>query len=66
MLIFAQVFLTLGVFAPQAAGEMHSGVLLPNGREFVSWEQSPVDEFILATLQTKKLTPSPRADKVTL
>ena len=39
VLIFAQVFLTLGVFAPQAAGEMHSGVLLPNGREFVSWEQ---------------------------
>ncbi len=30
------------------------------------WAQTPVDDFILATLMTKDLTPSPRADKVTL
>src|SRR5579859_3924455 len=30
------------------------------------WAQTPVDNFILATLQTKGLTPSPQADKVTL
>jgi hypothetical protein len=30
------------------------------------WIQDPVDNFILATLQSKGLTPSPRADKVTL
>ena len=30
------------------------------------WAQSPVDEFILAKLQEKGLTPSPLADKVTL
>jgi hypothetical protein len=30
------------------------------------WAQTPVDNFILATLQAKGLTPSPQADKVTL
>ncbi|MDB6020959.1 MAG: Planctomycete cytochrome, partial [Pedosphaera sp.] len=30
------------------------------------WEQTPVDNFILAGLLDQKLTPSPRADKVTL
>ena len=30
------------------------------------WAQTPVDNFILAKLLDQKLTPSPRADKVTL
>jgi Protein of unknown function (DUF1553)/Protein of unknown function (DUF1549)/Planctomycete cytochrome C len=30
------------------------------------WAQTPIDNFILAALATNNLTPSPRADKVTL
>ncbi len=30
------------------------------------WVQSPIDQFILAKLESKSLTPSPRADKRTL
>ena len=30
------------------------------------WVQSPLDQFVLAGLESKKLTPSPRADKRTL
>ena len=30
------------------------------------WVQTPIDNFILATLSAKGLTPAPRADKVTL
>jgi Protein of unknown function (DUF1553)/Protein of unknown function (DUF1549)/Planctomycete cytochrome C len=31
-----------------------------------SWQQSPVDSFVLASLEAARLTPSPRADRRTL
>ncbi len=39
---------------------------VPQPEDPGNWAQTPVDEFVLATLSAKGLTPSPRADKVTL
>ncbi|HYV31913.1 MAG TPA: DUF1549 domain-containing protein, partial [Candidatus Binatia bacterium] len=39
---------------------------VPEVKDPQSWMQNPVDHFILAGLQSKGLTPSPKADKVTL
>ncbi|HZQ48274.1 MAG TPA: DUF1549 domain-containing protein, partial [Verrucomicrobiae bacterium] len=39
---------------------------VPEPEDAQQWAQTPVDKFILATLLTKNLTPSPRTDKVTL
>jgi Protein of unknown function (DUF1553)/Protein of unknown function (DUF1549)/Planctomycete cytochrome C len=39
---------------------------IPEVQDAQNWAQTPIDKFILATLSTKQLTPSPKADKVTL
>ncbi len=39
---------------------------VPEPEDAEHWARTPVDKFILATLQTKGLTPSPQTDKVTL
>ncbi|MDB6016991.1 MAG: Protein of unknown function (DUF1553)/Protein of unknown function (DUF1549)/Planctomycete [Pedosphaera sp.] len=39
---------------------------IPQPEDPQHWAQTPIDNFILATLTTKELTPAPRADKVTL
>ncbi len=39
---------------------------IPQVADPAHWVQTPVDSFVLATLTAKGLTPSPRADKVTL
>ena len=39
---------------------------VPQPEDSRHWTQTPVDNFILATLLTKSLAPAPQADKVTL
>ena len=39
---------------------------VPAPEDASGWAANDVDKFILAAMQTKKLSPSPRADKVTL
>jgi hypothetical protein len=39
---------------------------VPEPEDTEHWAQTPVDKFILATMLTKGLTPSPRTDRVTL
>jgi hypothetical protein len=37
--LFVQTLAVLSLFLTQAAGEVHTGILLPDGREFFTWEQ---------------------------
>ncbi|WP_063816400.1 PSD1 and planctomycete cytochrome C domain-containing protein [Pedosphaera parvula] len=39
---------------------------IPDAQDSQNWAQTPIDKFVLATLSTKNLSPSQKADKVTL
>jgi hypothetical protein len=61
-----------GVSAAPTEEEKHWAYLPPVRRDpppskkHASWARSPIDSFVLAKLESRKLAPSPEADKATL
>ncbi len=56
------------IWRRRASTGRSSRLTIPNRRRVASaeWNQSPIDEFIKAKLDEKKLTPQPRASKLAL
>ena len=54
------------VYRPHWAFEAPVRPAVPQSKPYASWPQNPIDNFVLAKLDTAGLQPSPEADKATL